>query len=473
MNDIAVKFENVSKFYKLYNSPKERLKEALHPFGKKRHREFYALKDINLEVKKGEILGIVGKNGSGKSTLLKIVSGVVQPNSGKAIVTGELSALLELGSGMNPDFNGIQNIYFGGIMMGFTREEMKAKIDDIIAFAEIGDFINQPLKTYSSGMKARLGFSLAINIKPEILVVDEVLSVGDDLFKRKCFAKIEELFKSGCTVFFVSHSIPNVVEICTRAILMDKGELILDGPAPFITRYYQKLLYALPSAVGEIRDEITQLNKDPGEKEKYKYRCEEEKNGKENNPGKEIEIETETEKPIYLNEIIEDRSKLTAYFIPDFSPKTTVKNEFYDVKIFDIQVQTLSGKLVNALVMNDNYLLSYKVQLNLDMEKVKFSTLILSEKGLPISGISIQTAETCQVKTGDIYHVRIHFKCALLPSTYYIGISVNSIDKNNEKVRLYEIHDAIAFKVQEEKNKYLWGIVNLGQSGQIQKIAGI
>lgn len=461
MNDIAVKFENVSKYYKLYNSSKDRLKEALHPFGKKRHREFYALRNINLEIKKGEILGVVGRNGSGKSTLLKIISGVIQPNSGKVIVNGDVSALLELGSGLNPDFDGIQNIYFGGIMMGFTREEMKAKMDDIIAFADIGDFIHQPLKTYSSGMKARLGFSLAISIKPKILVVDEVLSVGDDLFKRKCFAKIEELFKSGCTVFFVSHSIANVVEICTRAILMDKGELILDGPAPFITRYYQKLLYALPSALNDIRKEIVQLNMDQDEKERYKLRFEVEKNNRENNPDS---------KEATLNKEIEDSSKPIAYFIPDFTPKTTVKNEFYNVQIFDIQIQTLSGKVVNALVMEDSYLLSYKAQFNQEMETVRFGTLVLSEKGLPISGISIQTEESTQGQTDSIYYVQIRFKCTLLPGTYFIGISVNRIDKNNEKIRLYEIHDAIAFKVQNEKNRYLWGIVNLEQIGQIQKI---
>lgn len=464
MSNIAVKFENVSKFYKLYNSPKDRLKEALHPFGKKRHREFYALKNINLEVKKGEILGIVGRNGSGKSTLLKIIAGVVQPNSGKVVVNGEVSALLELASGMNPEYDGLQNIYFGGIMMGFTREEMKAKIDDIIAFADIGDFINQPLKTYSSGMKARLGFALAINVKPEILVVDEVLSVGDDLFKRKCFAKIEELFKSGCTVFFVSHSTPNVVEICTKAILVDKGELILEGPAPFVTRYYQKLLYALPATLKEIREEIIQLNMNQDEKEKYICQIDQERNEKKSEPDKKIPV---------INEITEDRSKPTAYFIQDFTPKTTVKHEFYDVKISTIQVETLSGKVVNALVMNDSYILSYKVQFNLDMDKVKFATLVLSEKGLAISGVSLHTEESCKVKTGDIYNVQIRFKCTLLPGTYFIGISVNRIDEYNEKIRLYEIHDAIAFKVQEEKNKCLWGIVTLGQTGQIQKIQGL
>ena len=269
MNDVAVKLEQVSKHYKLYDSPKDRFKEALDPFRRRRYREFFALNHIDLEIKKGEILGVVGRNGSGKSTLLKLIAGVIPPSSGRLTVNGNVSAMLELGSGLNPDMNGIQNIYFGGIMLGISPEEMKTKVDEIVAFAEIGDFINQPLKTYSSGMKARLGFALAISIKPEILVVDEVLSVGDDLFKRKCYTKIEELFKSRCTVFFVSHSISSVVEICTRTILLDKGELILEGPPAFVTRYYQKLLYALPPNQDETRDEIIRLNHDQEEKKKY------------------------------------------------------------------------------------------------------------------------------------------------------------------------------------------------------------
>jgi lipopolysaccharide transport system ATP-binding protein len=461
MSDITVKFEGVSKFYKLYDSPKDRLKEALHPFGKKLHREFYALKNIDLEVKKGEILGIVGRNGSGKSTLLKIISGVIQPNSGKIAVNGEVSSLLDLGAGLNPDYDGIQNIYFGGIMLGFSREEMKRKVDNIIAFADIGDFIHQPMKTYSSGMKARLGFALAVSMRPDILVVDEVLAVGDDLFRKKCFDKMEELFKIGCTVFFVSHSTPHVNELCTRAVLLDKGEIILEGPAPFVTRYYHKLLYALPATQDETRREILQLNMNQEEKERFKSRIAPEKNEKERNPGE------QTPAP---EEIKEDRSRPVAYFIPGFTPQTTVKHEFYDVKIFDIQIRSLSDKLVNALVMDENYILIYKVQFNLDMDKVKFSTLILSEKSLAISGISIHTEESCKVKTGDIYCVDIRFKCALLPGTYFVGISVNKIDTNIEKVRLYEIHDAIAFKVQKEKNKYMWGIVTLEQTGQIRKI---
>jgi len=194
-SEIAISLKNVSKYYKLYNKPKDRLKEALSRSGKIYHKKFYATKNLDLEIKKGEILGIVGKNGSGKSTLLKLITGVLTPDEGSITVNGKISALLELGSGFNPEFTGMQNIFFYGTILGFSKEEMKEKLDDILAFADIGDFIQQPLKTYSSGMKSRLGFAVAVHIDPEILILDEVLAVGDILFRRKCYAKMEEFFK--------------------------------------------------------------------------------------------------------------------------------------------------------------------------------------------------------------------------------------------------------------------------------------
>ena len=184
MSDIAISIKNVSKYYKLYNSPKDRLKESLSFSNKQYHKKFYATQNLSLDIKKGEILGIVGKNGSGKSTLLKLITSVLTPDEGSIKVNGKISALLELGSGFNPEFTGIENIFFYGTILGFSKQEMEAKLDDIIAFADIGDFIYQPLKSYSSGMKSRLGFAVAIHIEPEILILDEVLSVGDVLFQR-------------------------------------------------------------------------------------------------------------------------------------------------------------------------------------------------------------------------------------------------------------------------------------------------
>src|SRR5690554_6263265 len=191
--DIAVRVQNLSKAYKLYQRPIDRLKESLNPFKKKYHKEFYALKDMSFEIKKGETVGIIGKNGSGKSTLLKMITGVTTPTSGRVTVNGKISAILELGAGFNPEMTGLQNIYLNTSINGMSKQETDKKIDEIIAFAELGYFISQPVKTYSSGMKARLAFAVAINVEPDILIVDEALSVGDAAFQRKCFAKIEQI----------------------------------------------------------------------------------------------------------------------------------------------------------------------------------------------------------------------------------------------------------------------------------------
>jgi lipopolysaccharide transport system ATP-binding protein len=449
MNDIAVKFENVSKFYKLYNSPKDRLKEALHPFGKKRHREFYALKNINLEVKKGEILGIVGRNGSGKSTLLKIIAGVVQANSGRVIVKGEISALLELASGMNPDYNGIQNIYFGGIMMGFSREEMKAKIDDIIAFADIGDYIHQPLKTYSSGMRARLGFSLAINISPEILVVDEVLSVGDDLFKRKCFAKMEELFKSGCTVFFVSHSSNSIVEICTRAILLDEGEIILDGTPKFVTINYDRLLFGNPTERQNIRKELMAVNQQRL-KETIQIKKSIEPLSK---PSKTDSSLFAVAEPADIPEKTNNKSCIhEAVYLSEFQSMAKTIHKTANINLVDVHISTTRGKKVNSLFPNESYFLNYTITFNDDTEDFAFACVFKSEKGLVLSGVRYPPVGKTldKVIRNTTYSVKLKFKCSFLPGNYYLDIGIVGF-KTGEKQVLSAEYDSLVFKVQKCK----------------------
>jgi len=243
MGDVAIKLNGVSKFYKLYDQPKDRLKEALHIFNKKYHKPFYALKNINLEIKKGDILGVVGRNGCGKSTLLKLITGVLQPDDGNISVKGKITALLELGAGFNPEFTGIDNIEFYAKILGISDLEFKEKLPQIVAFAELGDFLYQPVKTYSSGMKSRLGFSVAVHVDPEILILDEVLAVGDALFKRKCYAKMEEFFKAGKTIIYVSHDSNSVNQLCNRAVLIHEGNIIMDGAPNEVTKFYEKLLF--------------------------------------------------------------------------------------------------------------------------------------------------------------------------------------------------------------------------------------
>jgi lipopolysaccharide transport system ATP-binding protein len=241
-DDIAISVNNLTKIYKLYDSPQDRLKEALHPLRRKFHHDFHALNDISFEIKKGESFGIIGKNGSGKSTLLKTITGVLTPTIGSVSVNGKISALLELGAGFNPDLTGMENIYFNGTLMGFTREEMDEMLDGILAFADIGEFVHQPVKTYSSGMFVRLAFAVAVIVKPDILVVDEALSVGDVFFQQKCFSKIREIIDSGTTCLFVSHDTKAIMNICSRVILLDNGVMDFFGaPEEAVSRYYGKM----------------------------------------------------------------------------------------------------------------------------------------------------------------------------------------------------------------------------------------
>lgn len=236
--DIAISVRNLSKKYKLYDTPQHRLKEALHPFRKRYHREFWALKDVSFEVRKGETIGIIGKNGSGKSTLLQIICGVLEPSQGEAQVSGRISALLELGAGFNPEFTGRENVYLNGAIKGFTKEQMDERFDAIAGFADIGDFIDQPVKTYSSGMYVRLAFSAAINVDPEILVVDEALSVGDMFFQAKCMKKMKQLMEKGCTTLFVSHDTGAVKSLCSRAVYLDVGAVKLLGDSGEVCDVY-------------------------------------------------------------------------------------------------------------------------------------------------------------------------------------------------------------------------------------------
>lgn len=238
-----IEVNNLSKVYKLYKKPGDRVKEAFFPkIYENKIKEFYALKNVSFSVKKGETVGIIGKNGSGKSTLLKILTGVINQTSGEKKIDGSISALLELGAGFNPEYTGIENIYLNGTIMGFTREQMKEKIDKIAEFAEIGDFIERPVKNYSSGMFVRLAFAVAINVNPEILIVDEALAVGDYRFQAKCYNKFEEMKNSGKTILFVTHDVDAVRRFCTRAIWIDGGNLVMDGGVNEVTSKYMEFI---------------------------------------------------------------------------------------------------------------------------------------------------------------------------------------------------------------------------------------
>ncbi|WP_337404322.1 ABC transporter ATP-binding protein [Suilimivivens sp.] len=240
---VAIQVKGLEKVYKLYDKPSDRLKEALGFGRKKRYKEHYALKGVDMMIYQGETVGIIGTNGSGKSTILKIITGVLNPTGGSVHVNGRISALLELGAGFNMEYNGIENIYLNGTMIGFSKKEIDAKMDDILNFADIGDYVYQPVKTYSSGMFVRLAFAVAINIEPEILIVDEALSVGDVFFQAKCYHKFEEFKEMGKTIVFVSHDLSSISKYCDRVVLLNQGVKLGEGsPKEMIDAYKQVLV---------------------------------------------------------------------------------------------------------------------------------------------------------------------------------------------------------------------------------------
>ncbi|MBT6068516.1 ABC transporter ATP-binding protein [Candidatus Peregrinibacteria bacterium] len=244
MSDFAIKVNNLSKSYKLYDDPIDRLKESFHPFRKKYHHNFHALRGIDFEVEKGKTIGIIGANGAGKSTLLKILTGVLTPSGGTYSVKGRISSLLELGSGFNPELTGLENVYFNGTILGYSKNEIDAKIDDIIAFADIGEFIHQSVKTYSSGMQVRLAFAVAINTNPDVLIIDEALSVGDIKFQLKCFRRLQEFQDAGKTIVLVTHDTGAIINYCSKAIWLHNGKMKeIGNPEEICKKYAAFMIY--------------------------------------------------------------------------------------------------------------------------------------------------------------------------------------------------------------------------------------
>jgi ABC-type polysaccharide/polyol phosphate transport system ATPase subunit len=252
MSDLAISVRDVRKKYRLFDSPMERLKEALHPFSKHYHREFWALNGVSVDIPKGQTIGILGRNGSGKSTLLQIIAGILQPTSGGVIVQGRVSALLELGAGFNPEFTGRENVMLNGAITKVPRDEMVARMPQIEAFADIGEFFDQPVKTYSSGMFVRVAFAAAINVDPDILFVDEALSVGDVRFQNKCFGKFSEFQRAGKTILFVTHNTNLIPSLCSRVLVFDAGRIMFDGDAIMAVDLYYDLLFSREKEVDAV-----------------------------------------------------------------------------------------------------------------------------------------------------------------------------------------------------------------------------
>jgi lipopolysaccharide transport system ATP-binding protein len=450
--EVVIRLEGVSKKYRLFENKKDRLKEALHPFKKKYHKEFYALDDLSMQVRKGEILGVVGMNGSGKSTLLKLIAGIISPASGEIDVKGNVVPLLELGAGFNPEFTGLENIYFYNSILGYSRKQTDEILGNILDFAEIGEFIHQPLKTYSSGMKARLSFAVSVNINPDILIVDEVLSVGDELFRRKSFAKIEEFFKAKKTILFVSHSASNINELCSRAIMLDHGRIVLEGTPKFVTMNYTKFLFSKP------QERMLLL-------EKFKVTREIESSGSDLEPENNIFQEKDD------FSTLPQTSLEKAYLIPNFTPKSTVLTYNAKLKVHNIKIDTLTGEEVNALVQHDEYYFTYTVDFMEYAGHINFGIAFRTEKGLLITSRHFPEKNKYlvrEVMNGESIIVKWKFKCLFNPGTYFINANIWREINGNEQL-LFRGADLFVFRVQGGMLKDRGGFFDAGISLSLEE----
>jgi lipopolysaccharide transport system ATP-binding protein len=454
-NDMAIRVENLSKCYEIYNTPRDRLKQFVMPRlqrlagrePKQHFREFWALKDVSFEIKKGETVGIIGRNGSGKSTLLQMICGTLNPTSGSVETRGRIAALLELGSGFNPEFTGRDNVYMNAAVLGLSRVEVDTRFDDIAAFADIGQFIDQPVKAYSSGMVVRLAFAVAINVDPEILIVDEALSVGDELFQRKCFSRIEAMKRNGATILFVSHSGGTIVELCDRAVLMDSGEKLAVGVPKQIVGLYQKLLYAPADKRETIREQIRRVD----EPAAASGSTAEQAAHRDPPPGEQAQEPQEN-------------------FDPHLKPSSTIEYESHGAYIDSPTVLTLSGEQVNNLVRGKTYRYAYTVQFTKSASNIRFGMLIKTTSGIELGGGASANSpreSLAYVEAGSSYRVEFRFRCALNTGVYFLNVGVVG-DVDGSETYLHRLIDIAMFRVQPDAENLATGIVDFGCYPEIE-----
>ena len=450
--DIAIEVKNLTKIYKLYDKPIDRLKDSLGLARKNRYKEHLALNNVNLTVKKGETVGIIGTNGSGKSTILKIITGVLSPSSGEVSVDGHISALLELGAGFNMEYNGIDNIYLNGMMIGFSEEEITKRLDSILEFADIGDYVYQPVKTYSSGMFVRLAFAVAINIDPEILIVDEALSVGDVFFQAKCYHKFEEFKKQGKTILFVSHDLSSISKYCDRAVLLNQGVLLGEGtPKKMIDIYKQVLVgqYPLPSA-GDTQnllddEQIREAAAKASDKSESKAGSDNKaESGKKTKTDKKVETGKSDDKTAKSD----NAAGKTAATNPD-----TLEYGDGAASIEEYYVTDDRGTRTNSIIKGSEFTVHMKVRFKQDVAAPIFAFTFKNIMGIEITGTNsmVEKAFLDPVSAGDVKEISFTQKMTLQGGEYLISFGVTGFEQNDFTV-YHRLYDALNITVVSDKN---------------------
>ncbi len=431
-SEIAIKVENLSKCYQIYDQPRDRLKQFLLPrlrgqIGlppKQYFREFWALRDVSFEVKKGETVGIIGRNGSGKSTLLQMICGTLNPTSGNIQTQSRIAALLELGSGFNPEFTGRENVYMNGAVLGLTRDEIESRFDDIAAFADIGQFIDQPVKTYSSGMMVRLAFAVAINVAPDILIIDEALAVGDAAFQRKCMRKINELSDSGVTLLFVSHDIETVRKICSQSLYLSHGAIRGIGPAKNICIEYERDLFGA-SKGAELKS-----------------------------PSSDENLLT------YLESMLD----------PDLPASDEKMYGDGGAKILDVELTNMSGQRINVLEAGARFKITYKVRFYEKATRPVFGMKITNREGVSIFGTntSAKTKEDFPIDKEEVVFVEFVLTNNLGPGIYYLTCGIHADSDRNGIIYLQRRMDVLIFRVLAPEGVFVGGTAQLYPVSQVK-----
>lgn len=420
MSKAAIEVKDVTKIYRLYDRKVDRIKDALSLTRKKNYKEHYALRHVNFTINEGETVGIIGTNGSGKSTILKIITGVLNPTEGEVIVNGRISALLELGAGFNMEYTGIENIYLNGTMIGFTKEEIDAKMDAILEFADIGDFVYQPVKTYSSGMFVRLAFAVAINIEPEILIVDEALSVGDVFFQSKCYKKFEEFKQMGKTIVFVSHDLSSISKYCDRVVLLNKGVKEDEGTPKEMVNLFKRILV-----------------------------------GQNNRAEEKAEIQTTREHSLWKD----------SYQInPELDEYGSGKAEIVDFGIFDEE-----DKLTNCVLKGSTFAIKSKVRFNEDIQDPIFTYSFKNVKGTVITGSNTmyENAGVGLAKAGETYVATFTQEMNLQGGEYFLSISCTGYGSGGFTA-YHRLYDVINLTVVSSKDTV--GFYDMNSVAKVEKI---
>ncbi len=418
MEKIAINVDHVTKIYKLYDKPTDRLKESLGLTRKKLSKDHYALNDVSIQVKRGETVGIIGTNGSGKSTILKIITGVLNPTLGNVHIDGRISALLELGAGFNMEYTGIENIYLQGTMAGYSKEEVDERMQQILDFADIGEFVHQPCKTYSSGMFVRLAFAVAINIEPEILIVDEALSVGDVFFQNKCYHKFEEFKKNGKTILMVSHDLSCISKYCDRVILLNKGVKLAEGQPKEMIDIYKKLM-------------VNQYNEDEDTSDDA---------GTVDDVSQPVEGECK------------ERLTLNPHVVQYGNGMATIE---------DFAIIDENGLVTASIAKETEFKIRMKVRFHQKVEEPIFAYTIKNIKGEELTGTNsmLENIKTGQTADGDIYQVTFTQKMILQGGEYLISFGCTGYH-DGEFTVYHRLYDACNLTVVSDHNTV--GIFDMG-----------